>query len=134
MSVAVRVALPAVFRVTLKVRVPPASEELGGRLALLSLEVMPTVWVTFVIRFQFASTALTVRVKAVPEAAGDGCPTLPVAVPGTAVSPGTSNCSLVNGPGLTVMEGLVEEALVLSVTSLAVTVALPLVLRVTLKV
>ena len=52
-------------------------------------------------RFQLASTALTVTVKAVPEAAGDGCPTLPLAVPGAALSPGTNNCSLTKEPGLT---------------------------------
>src|SRR5206468_3998931 len=59
---------------------------------------------------------------------------LPVAVPGAAVSPGTNNCIFTNAPALTVMEGLVLAVLPPSVMSVAVMVAVPTVLRVTLKV
>ena len=58
---------------------------------------------------------------------------MPVAVPGAAVSPGTSNCNFTKAPELTVMEGLVLALFVPSVTSLAVSVALPAVLRVMLN-
>jgi len=64
-SVAVAVQLPAVFKVTLKVRVPATSAALAGKVALASLEVMPTVWVLLT-KFQLASTALTVTVNGVP--------------------------------------------------------------------
>src|SRR5437899_8849278 len=63
---------------------------------------MPTVCVIVFTRFQYASTDLTVTLKAVPAAWAVGVPLLPVAVPGAAVSPGTSNCSFTNGPALTV--------------------------------
>ena len=69
-----------------------------------------------------------------PAVCAVGVPVLPVAVPGAAVSPGISNCSFVNAPTLTVVEGLVLAVLLPSVTSVAVTVALPAVLKVTLKV
>ena len=59
---------------------------------------------------------------------------MPLAVPGAAVSPGASTCNFVNAPALTVTEGLVLLVLVPSVVSVAVTVALPAVFRVTLKV
>ncbi len=63
-----------------------------------------------------------------------GVPVLPVAVPGAAVSPGTSNCSFANAPGLTVKEVLVLAVMPAWVTSAAVTVQLPAVLLVKLKV
>ena len=59
---------PEVLKVTLKLCVPPANAALAGKTALVSDEVIPTVSVTLVIRFQFASTALTVTLKAVPAA------------------------------------------------------------------
>ena len=65
-SVAVIVALPAVFKVTLKVCVPALKAALAGNVALASLAVMPTVSVTVLTRFQLASTALTVTVKLAP--------------------------------------------------------------------
>src|SRR6266481_3518086 len=109
-SVAVTVALPAVFKVTLKVLVPETRAAFTGKLASESLEVIPTVW--FVLTtFQLASTALTVTLKAVPAVRAVGVPVLPVEVPGAAVSPGTSNCSFTNGPLLIVMEELVLAAL-----------------------
>src|ERR1044071_8642520 len=60
-------------------------------------------------------------------------PVLPVAVPGTAVSPGTSNCNFASAPALTVIAGLVLFVLLPSVTSVAVSVCEPAVLSVTLN-
>src|SRR5438128_1154706 len=93
MSVAVTVQLPTVLLVRLKLFVPATSAALAGRRSLGSVQVMPTVWVLLT-KFQFASTALTVTLKAVPALCALGVPVLPLAVPGAAVSPGTSNCSL----------------------------------------
>src|SRR5213083_2926134 len=78
-SVAVAVWLPTVLRVTLKVFVPADNAALAGKVALESLEVIPTVWVLLT-RFQFASTALAVTVKAVPAVRAVAVPVLPVAV------------------------------------------------------
>ena len=107
---------------------------LAGNVALASLDVTPTVWVTELTRFQFASTAFTVTLNAVPAVRALGVPVLPVAVPGAAVSPGISNCSFVNAPAVTVVAGLVFAVFVPSVTSVAVTVRLPAVSSVTVKV
>src|SRR5689334_6251210 len=71
--------------------------------------------------------------KAVPAVWGVGVPVLPVAVPGAAVSPGTNTWSFVKAPALTGIDGLVLAVLVPSLMSVAVTVELPVVLRVTLK-
>src|SRR6266545_4286401 len=133
MSVAVIVGLPTVLRVTLKVFVPADNAALAGRMALESLEVMPTVWVLLTM-FQFASTALAVTLKAVPATWVFGVPVLPVALPGAAISPGTNNCIFTNAPVVTVRDGLVLAVLLPSVRSLAVTVRLPAVFMVTLKV
>ena len=65
MSVAVKVFEPAVFGVTESVLVPATSAVLAGSVALASVEVMPTVSVELT-RFQLASTALTVTLKAPP--------------------------------------------------------------------
>src|SRR6266571_2720370 len=132
MSDAVTVRLPAVLSVTLKVCVPAANAPLAGRPALPSLEVMPTTSLVL-IKFQLASTALTVTVNAVPAVWAIGAPVLPVPVPAAAASPGTSNCSLAKAPALTVIGGLVFAALVGSVTSVAVIVQVPDVLLVRLK-
>ena len=59
---------------------------------------------------------------------------MPVALPGAAVSPGTSNCNFASAPAFTIIEGLVLALFEPSLASVAVTVALPAVLRVTLKV
>src|SRR5438552_3883827 len=105
---AVTVALPAVLAVMLKLLVPPTRAALAGRAALESLELIATV--SFVlITFQFASTALTVTLKAVPAVCAVGVPVFPLAVPGVAVSPGIRSCSLAKGPAVT--EILVELAL-----------------------
>ena len=126
------VRLPAVLSVTLKVWVPEAKAALAGMVALLSLEVIPTVSLVLT-RFQFASTALTVTMKEVPAVWAMAVPVLPVPVPAAALSPGTSNCSLAKAPALTVIGGLVFAALVGSVTSVAVIVQVPDVLLVRLK-
>ena len=134
MFVAVTVRVPAVLRVMLSVRVPAASAMFAGNVALASLDVTPTVWVTELTRFHCASTAFTVTVNAVPAVRAVGVPVLPVAVPGAAVSPGISSCSFVNAPAVTVVAGLVFAVFVPSVTSVAVTVRLPAVTSVTVSV
>ena len=50
---------------------------------------------------------------------------MPEPLPGAAVSPGISSCSLVKAPALTVVAGLVFAVLVPSVWSVAVTVEEP---------
>jgi len=128
----VNVRLPAVRNVTLKVLVPETSAALIGKAALLSLEVNPTVSATVFTKFQLASTALAVTVKGVPAVCGDGVPVLPLALPGDAVSPGTMSCILAKRPAFTVIAGLVLAARD-PVTSLAVTVRVPAVLKVKLE-
>src|SRR5437879_13537 len=154
MSLAVTVALPAVLSVTLKVFVPAVGVEfagkaallsddvilnvfvpatkaaLAGRTALLSEEVIPTMSVTFVIRFQLASTALTVTVNAVPAVWAAGEPALPVEAPGAAVSPGPRICNLLKAPTTTGIDALVLAVIPACVESEAITVAAPAVLRV----
>jgi len=119
--------------VTLKLPVPETRAALDGNTALESEEVIATISVTFVIKFQLASTALTVTLKAVPAVCAVAVPVLPVLLPGTAVSPGANTCSLAKTPGLTVMDGLVLVVTVTCVTFEALTVAVPTVLSVTLK-
>src|SRR5438105_849749 len=97
-SVAVRVALPAVLSVTLKLWLPPTSAALAGRPALASEEVIAMVSVGVVTGFQLASTALTVTLNAVPAVCAEGLPVLPLAVPGAALSPGARICNLLNAP------------------------------------
>ncbi len=109
MSVAVNVALPAVFAVTEKFFVPATSAALAGRVALVSLEVMPTVSVELT-RFQFASTAFTVTVNDEPAVRAVGAPVLPEAVPGAAVSFGSRSCSFANAPGTIVIAELAAES------------------------
>src|SRR5258706_14927981 len=88
---------------------PATKGAFAGNVALLSVEVIPTVSVTFVVGFQKASTALTVTVNATPAACAFGVPVFPVADPGTAVSPGTSNSNRAKAPGLTAIEVDVVE-------------------------
>ena len=82
--------------------------------------------------FQFASTAFTVTANCVPAVSADGVPVLPLAVPGEAFSPGSRSWSLANAPALTVTDGEVLAVFVASLMSVAVRVAVPAVLRVTL--
>src|SRR5437762_10889652 len=91
----------------LKFFVPATSAAFDGRTAFESDEVIPTVSVAFVIKFQFASTALTVTLNGAPADCATGEPILPVVVPGAAVSPGARICNLVNAPGFTAVAGLV---------------------------
>src|SRR5882672_11251518 len=128
----VTVQLPTVLSVTLRVLVPLTRAVFAGNVALASLEVIAIV--SFVLTtFQFASTALTVTLKAVPAVCAEGVPVLPLVVPGAAVSPGASSCSFTNVPELTVIDGLVFELFEPSVASVAVMVALAAVMNVTLK-
>src|SRR5262245_11360528 len=92
--------MPAVFNVTLKDFVPLTSAALAGNVAFASDEAMATVSLVLM-TFQKVSTALTVTLKAVPAVCPLDVPVLPVAVPGAAVSPGTSICNFVNAAGLT---------------------------------
>src|SRR6185503_10260615 len=95
---------------------------------------MLTTSVTVVTRFQSASTALTVTLNAVPAVWALGLPVLPVALPGEAVSPGTRICNLLNAPAFTVIGGLVFGLRAPLLMSVEVTVQLPAVFSVTLKV
>src|SRR5262249_40559415 len=122
---------PAVLSVTLKLPVPPAKAALAGKVALASLEVIPTVSETPLTKLKFASTAFTVTLNAAPAVWAVGVPLLPVGVPGAAVSPGARICSLVKAPGFTATAELVLDGIVGCVTSDAVTVALPAVFSVT---
>src|SRR5204863_515995 len=101
---------------------------------LESDEVMAAMSVTVLIRFQLASTAFTVTLNAVPEVCAIGLPLLPDGDPGAAVSPGRSSCNLVKVPEMTGIAGLRLAALVPSMMSVALIVAVPAVLRTTLKI
>ena len=133
LSVAVKVAVPAVFGVTENVLVPATSAALAGRLAFASELVIAIVSVE-VTGFQLASTALTVTVNDAPAVCADGVPVLPEAVPGAAVSPGSRIWSFANAPALIVVDGLVLAVIEPFVLSVAVNVAVPAVFGVTEKV
>src|SRR5258706_4975122 len=62
-SLAVTVRVPEVLSVTVKVCEPATSAALSGSTAFASEDVMPTMSVALVIKFQFVSTALTVTVN-----------------------------------------------------------------------
>ena len=128
-SVAVTVKLPLVLRVTVKPCVPAANAALAGKVAVASLEVIPTVSATVFTRFQLASTALTVTLKESKGYCTVGVPVLPLTLPGDAVSPGTSNCSLAKAPATTVTLELVL-AVSVPAASVAVVVRVPAVLKV----
>src|SRR5207302_1465681 len=98
------------------------------KIALASLAVRPTVSVALEIKFQLASTALTVTVKGTAAFWAAGVPVFPVALPGEADSPGTNNCNRAKVPTLTVSTGLVLAATPAWVVSEAVSVAVPAVL------
>jgi len=106
-SVAMRVKLPFILKKTVRLVVPETRAELGGSVAVASLAPRPTASVTELIRFQKASTAVDRHPKPLLTIWALGVPVLPVAVPGAAVSPGTSSCSLVKAPGLIVTLALV---------------------------
>src|SRR6266567_487347 len=100
-SVAVRVKLPLVLKDTRSGEGRAESGALASKVAVELVEVIPTVSVTVLTRFQLVSTALTVTLNAVEAIWARGVPVLPLAVPGAALSPGTNSCSLANGPTLT---------------------------------
>src|SRR5262249_57183352 len=108
-------------------RWPAAAPLSSAILALASVLVIVTLGVALLTRFQLASTARTIMplAMALPAVWPLGAPVLPAAVPGAAVSPGNKICSFVTAPALTVSDELVLAVLVLSLLSLAVTVALP---------
>ena len=89
-SMAVAVRAPAVLQIRLRLPVPPDKGALAGSVALASDETIPTVSATVATRFQLASTAFTVALKAAPAIWDVGVPVLPVAVPGADVSPGAN--------------------------------------------
>src|SRR3989441_66492 len=130
-SLAVRVKLPFVPKKTVAVCVPAASAALNGNNAVESVELNPTVSVTELTTFQFASTALTVTLNPTLAVWAVGAPVLPGAEPGEAVSPGTSNCSFTKAPALTVTLALVL-AVSAAAASVAVMVRVPAVLKVKL--
>lgn len=124
LSVAVTVRAPAAFIVTGNVCVPFTSAAAAGRVAFVSLELMLTVSLTPVIKFQFVSTALTVTVKLAAALWPVGAPVLPVAVPGAADSPGARTCNFANGPGFTVRLELCTPLRPVAVAVIAVVSAL----------
>src|SRR5215471_15518711 len=132
-AVSVQPVAVAVRKVTLRVTVPELSAVFGGKSGFGPLEVSPTTSLALVTKFQFASTAFTVTLNAVPAISAVGVPVLPVPVPGAAVSPGTKSCSFVNVPAVTGIDELVLLVMPACVTSDAVTVELPPVFSVTLK-
>jgi len=89
------------------VPVPELKPALAGNEAFASEELIATVSLPPLIKFQFASTAFTVRLNVLPAVCVAGVPVFPVLVPGAAVSPGTSNCNFANEPDATVTAGLV---------------------------
>lgn len=101
-TVAVIVCAPAVLNVTEKSLVPDTRAAFDGSVAAPSDDVIAMVCVEDDTTFQFASTAFTVAVMPDPATSSVGVPVLPVDVPGAAVSPGSSTCTLVAVPALTV--------------------------------
>src|ERR1700693_1431589 len=95
---------------------------------------MPTVSVTVLTRFQQLSAATTVTLNALLTVWALGVPVLPETVPGAALSPGVNNCNCVKDPAATAIGPLLLADRVPSVRSLAVTIALPAVFKVTLKI
>ena len=92
-SLEVTVTLPTVLSVTLKLFVPETKAAFAGMVAFASIDEMATVSLAVLTTFQFASTALTVALNAVPAVRAVGLPVLPLAVPGAAVSPGRRSCN-----------------------------------------
>src|SRR5262249_53145166 len=81
-SLAVSVKLPAVLKKTIRLMEPADRAVAGGRVAVASLELSPTVSFTVLTRFQKESTALTVTPKPVATIWPLGVPVLPLTVPG----------------------------------------------------
>ena len=105
--VAVNVGVSFAFTVTVKAPTPEDSAASLGSTADEEDEEIPTVGLAEVTRFQLSSTALTVTATELPALTAVGVPVFPVTVPGAAVSPGSSTCSFVAAPALTVTEPVV---------------------------
>src|SRR5437763_56346 len=89
---AVMVLVPAsVFNVTLRLLVPPDRAVSPARAALASVEARWTVWVVVLTCVLLASTSLIVSANLVQAVAAEGVPVLPVALPGSADSPGANS-------------------------------------------
>ncbi len=106
-SLAVSVCVPAVRSSTENVPLPADSAASAGSTAAPSLELRWTTSLTAPATLKKASTACTCTSKAAPAVCDEGVPVLPLAVPGAAVSPGTSTCSFVKAPALTENAALV---------------------------
>ena len=130
-SALVTVKVPLVLKATAKLCVPLANAALAGKVAVESLEVIPTLSVIVFTRFQFVSTALTVTLKPVKADCALGVPLLPEVLPGAAVSPGASTCNFTNAPAFTVTLPLVF-AVNVPAASVAVIVRVPAPLKVKL--
>ena len=104
---AVNLGLSFAFTVTVNVPTPEESAASLGSTADDADDVRPTVGFADVTRFQLSSTALTVIDTVLPAVTAVGVPVFPVTVPGAAVSPGSSTCSFVAAPALTVTEPVV---------------------------
>src|SRR6266568_6958593 len=130
LSVAVTVGLPTVLSVTLKDFVPLTSAAFAGNVAPPSLEVM-AITSELLTGFQLASTAFTVTLNGTPVISLLGVSVFPLAVPGAATSPGTSNCNLLKTSGLT---NRLELAVPAIVPSVAVIVAVSALIKVMLAV
>src|SRR5262245_29194612 len=105
-SATVRVCVPTVLSVTLICALPPESAPFTGVLAAASLDVMRTLS-PLVTGFQYASVACSVTGNARPAFCDAGEPALPLALPGSAVSPGARICTRENPPGCTTNGSLV---------------------------
>src|ERR1041385_6350420 len=88
-SVALSVKLPVVLNQTSKLVVPEARPTAPGNVAVVSLELRPTLSLTVLTRFQNRSAALTVTEKLEPTLWALGVPVFPETVPGAALSPAT---------------------------------------------
>src|SRR5262249_16375032 len=111
--------------------VPATSAASGGSVAVESLEVICTVSVGVLTKFQFASTELIVTLKELNALCVVGVPLLPVVLPGEADSPGANTCNFANAPAFTFPPALVL-AVSTAAASLAVIVRVPAVLKVKL--
>lgn len=134
-SAAVIVLEPVVTSASVKLTAPEERAVFGGIVALPLVEVK---WILSAgapeTIFQLASTAFTVTVKSVPALCDAGVPVFPVEEPGEAVSPGSNICNLLNAPVFTVIDELVLAVIAPLDASDAVTVCVPAVLNVKLKV
>src|SRR5262245_23220542 len=105
-SAMVSVCVPTVPRLTLNVRLPFVSTPVSGVLAAASFEVSRVLSADGT-GFHQLSVDHTFTVNALPALWVAGEPTLPVTLPGSGDSPGTTSWSRANGPGCTMNGSLV---------------------------